>query len=207
MFVIDGVVYAVDPPPGESKWGYGPTVFLLCLVRAASESRDDVEGANAPSSRRVARQRPRASSGDASRGDDASDARRESRRGRGGTRPRARDRARFTKRRREGRRETTRGESTATRGPAKAFATTDGARCARNDAQIASFLWGAVSIRKTERAHRRRAHAPARDEDARRVDVAEHGRVDDDDGDERDDEDYAKRNDDESAPRRRCCNF
>ena len=39
MFVIDGVVYAVEPPPGESKWGYGPTVFLLCLVRAASESR------------------------------------------------------------------------------------------------------------------------------------------------------------------------
>ena len=33
MFIIDGVVYAVDPPPGESKWGYGPTVFLLCLVR------------------------------------------------------------------------------------------------------------------------------------------------------------------------------
>merc|ERR1712216_1078341 len=32
MFVIDGVVYAVDPPPGESKWGYGPTVFLLCLI-------------------------------------------------------------------------------------------------------------------------------------------------------------------------------
>merc|ERR1712216_872145 len=32
MFIIDGVVYAVDPPPGESKWGYGPTVFLLCLI-------------------------------------------------------------------------------------------------------------------------------------------------------------------------------
>uniref|UniRef100_A0A7R9XP36 Uncharacterized protein n=1 Tax=Ostreococcus sp. 'lucimarinus' TaxID=242159 RepID=A0A7R9XP36_9CHLO len=32
MFIIDGVVYAVDPPPGESTWGYGPTVFLLCLI-------------------------------------------------------------------------------------------------------------------------------------------------------------------------------
>ena len=37
MFIIDGVVYAVDPPPGESKWGYGPTVFLLCLVRGRDE--------------------------------------------------------------------------------------------------------------------------------------------------------------------------
>ena len=35
MFIVDGVVYAVDPPPGESKWGYGPSVFLLCLVRRA----------------------------------------------------------------------------------------------------------------------------------------------------------------------------
>ena len=43
MFVIDGVVYAVDPPPGESKWGYGPTVFLLCLVRGATNERR-VEG-------------------------------------------------------------------------------------------------------------------------------------------------------------------
>ena len=43
MFIIDGVVYAVDPPPGESKWGYGPTVFLLCLVRGATNERR-VEG-------------------------------------------------------------------------------------------------------------------------------------------------------------------
>ncbi|OUS49229.1 hypothetical protein BE221DRAFT_87053 [Ostreococcus tauri] len=34
MFIVDGVVYAVDPPPGESKWGYGPSVFLLCLIAA-----------------------------------------------------------------------------------------------------------------------------------------------------------------------------
>ena len=40
MFIIDGVVYAVDPPPGESKWGYGPTVFLLCLVRGARRTND-----------------------------------------------------------------------------------------------------------------------------------------------------------------------
>ena len=33
MFIIDGVVYAVDPAPGENKWAYGPSVFLLCLVR------------------------------------------------------------------------------------------------------------------------------------------------------------------------------
>ena len=40
MFIIDGVVYAVDPPPGESKWGYGPTVFLLCLVRGARRTNE-----------------------------------------------------------------------------------------------------------------------------------------------------------------------
>ena len=92
MFVIDGVVYAVEPPPGESKWGYGPTVFLLCLVRAASESRATRrrERAEIASSRASW---PRASS--------SSVARRARRRARasadaeGGTR--ARDRARFTK--------------------------------------------------------------------------------------------------------------
>ena len=102
------------------------------------------DGANAPRSRRVARRARDASS--------SSVARRARRRARasadaeGGTR--ARDRARFTKATRDD--ETTRIDGA--RGPAKA-ATTDGARCARNDAQIASFLWGAVSIRKTERAH------------------------------------------------------
>ena len=44
MFIIDGVVYAVDPPPGESKWGYGPTVFLLCLVRHRETNERRVEG-------------------------------------------------------------------------------------------------------------------------------------------------------------------
>lgn len=33
MFIIDGIVFAVDAPPGESKWEYGPSVFLMCLVR------------------------------------------------------------------------------------------------------------------------------------------------------------------------------
>ena len=33
MFIVDGIVLAIDAPPGESKWGYGPTVFLMCLVR------------------------------------------------------------------------------------------------------------------------------------------------------------------------------
>ena len=66
MFVIDGVVYAVEPPPGESKWGYGPTVFLLCLVRAASESRATRrrERAEIASSRAS---RPRASSSSVAR--------------------------------------------------------------------------------------------------------------------------------------------
>ena len=32
MFIIDGIVFAVDAPPGESKWEYGPSVFLMCLV-------------------------------------------------------------------------------------------------------------------------------------------------------------------------------
>lgn len=32
MFIIDGVVYVVDLLLGESKWGYGLMVFLLCLV-------------------------------------------------------------------------------------------------------------------------------------------------------------------------------
>ena len=35
MFIIDGIVFAVDAPPGESKWEYGPSVFLMCLVRDA----------------------------------------------------------------------------------------------------------------------------------------------------------------------------
>ena len=44
MFIIDGVVYAVDPPPGESKWGYGPTVFLLCLVRHRETNERRLDG-------------------------------------------------------------------------------------------------------------------------------------------------------------------
>jgi len=32
MFIVDGIVLAIDAPPGESKWGYGPTVFLMCLI-------------------------------------------------------------------------------------------------------------------------------------------------------------------------------
>jgi len=34
MFIIDGIVFAVDAPPGESKWEYGPSVFLMCLIAA-----------------------------------------------------------------------------------------------------------------------------------------------------------------------------
>ena len=52
MFIIDGVVYAVDPPPGESKWGYGPTVFLLCLVRAARRMNDASRARNATAATR-----------------------------------------------------------------------------------------------------------------------------------------------------------
>ena len=33
MFIVDGIVLAIDAPPGESKWGYGPSGFLMCLVR------------------------------------------------------------------------------------------------------------------------------------------------------------------------------
>ena len=43
MFIIDGVVYAVDPPPGESKWGYGPTVFLMCLVSEAEDATREID--------------------------------------------------------------------------------------------------------------------------------------------------------------------
>ena len=147
MFIIDGVVYAVDPPPGESKWGYGPTVFLLCLVRhrETNERRLDGRIETRPRKTREREQRMAIRA-----------MRRRKRRGgrietRTRTRPRARDRARFTKRRREGRRETTRGES------GESFAN-HSRRLTVNDAskraQIASFLWGAVSIRKTERAHR-----------------------------------------------------
>ena len=39
MFIVDGIVLAIDAPPGESKWGYGPTVFLMCLVRGIDERR------------------------------------------------------------------------------------------------------------------------------------------------------------------------
>ena len=121
MFIIDGVVYAVDPPPGESKWGYGPTVFLLCLVRGARRTNDAARAnrnATAKDARKGARTAIRAMR------------RRKRRAGRietrTRTRPRARDRARFTKRRREGRRETTRGESGES---GESFATTDGERC------------------------------------------------------------------------------
>ena len=34
MFILDGIVYKVKAPPGESDWEYGPSVFLMCLVRA-----------------------------------------------------------------------------------------------------------------------------------------------------------------------------
>ena len=34
MFILDGIVYKVKAPPGESGWEYGPSVFLMCLVRA-----------------------------------------------------------------------------------------------------------------------------------------------------------------------------
>ena len=121
MFIIDGVVYAVDPPPGESKWGYGPTVFLLCLVRHRETNERRVEGES---------KRDR---GDARKGGRMAIRAMRRRKRRAGrietrtrTRPRARDRARFTKRRREGRRETTRGESGES---GESFATTDGERC------------------------------------------------------------------------------
>lgn len=35
MFILDGIVYKVEAPPGESDWEYGPSVFLMCLVRAS----------------------------------------------------------------------------------------------------------------------------------------------------------------------------
>ena len=208
MFVIDGVVYAVDPPPGESKWGYGPTVFLLCLVRAArriARRRRGRRNATEIASSRASR--PRACRFARSRRRKRRRRARESRRGRGGTRPpRARSREVYE--------ETTRGATgddegridgaARTRNHSRRLTVRDALETTRRSPRFSGAR--CRFVRRSERTPRR-AHAPARDEDARRVDVAEHGRVDDDDGDERDDEDYAKRNDDESAPRRRCCNF
>ena len=34
MFILDGIVYKVEAPPGESDWEYGPSVFLMCLIAA-----------------------------------------------------------------------------------------------------------------------------------------------------------------------------
>jgi hypothetical protein len=44
MFIIDGIVFAVDAPPGESKWEYGPSVFLMCLVRLKAATWKQCEG-------------------------------------------------------------------------------------------------------------------------------------------------------------------
>ena len=43
MFILDGIVYKVEAPPGESDWEYGPSVFLMCLGRA-SDGRWDAMG-------------------------------------------------------------------------------------------------------------------------------------------------------------------
>ena len=39
MFIIDGIVFSTDPPPGENRWEYGPSVFLVCLVRRDAKRR------------------------------------------------------------------------------------------------------------------------------------------------------------------------
>ena len=145
MFIIDGVVYAVDPPPGESKWGYGPTVFLLCLVRGARRTND----ASRANRNATAATRERGDERRFARCDDESDGRGESKR------ERERDRAREIER--GLRRDDARGDGRR-RGANRANRANHSRRLTVNDAskraQIASFLWGAVSIRKTERAHR-----------------------------------------------------
>ena len=145
MFIIDGVVYAVDPPPGESKWGYGPTVFLLCLVRGARRMND----ASRASGNATAATRERGREWRFARCDDESDGRGESKR------ERERDPAREIER--GLRRDDARGDGRR-RGANRANRANHSRRLTVNDAskraQIASFLWGAVSIRKTERAHR-----------------------------------------------------
>ena len=145
MFIIDGVVYAVDPPPGESKWGYGPTVFLLCLVRQARRTNDASRAnrnATAKDARKGGRMAIRAMR------------RRKRRAGRIETRTRTRPPREIE---RGLRRDDARGDGRR-RGANRANRANHSRRLTVNDAskraQIASFLWGAVSIRKTERAHR-----------------------------------------------------
>ena len=145
MFIIDGVVYAVDPPPGESKWGYGPTVFLLCLVRGARRTNDAARAnrnATAATHNKGGRMAIRAMR------------RRKRRAGRIETRTRTRPPREIE---RGLRRDDARGDGRR-RGANRANRANHSRRLTVNDAskraQIASFLWGAVSIRKTERAHR-----------------------------------------------------
>ena len=61
MFILDGIVYKVKAPPGESDWEYGPSVFLMCLVRASDIGRDamrceDWDGVKTRAWRRRARE-------------------------------------------------------------------------------------------------------------------------------------------------------
>ena len=35
MFILDGIVYKVEAPPGESDWEYRPSELFKCLVRAS----------------------------------------------------------------------------------------------------------------------------------------------------------------------------
>jgi hypothetical protein len=35
IFVLDGIVYAPDAPPGESDWEYGGALMLMVLIVAA----------------------------------------------------------------------------------------------------------------------------------------------------------------------------
>ena len=144
MFIIDGVVYAVDPPPGESKWGYGPTVFLLCLVRGARRAND---------ASRAWETRPRRRT----KGGTNGDSRDATTKATGGANRNANANATPREIERGLRRDDARGDGRR-RGANRANRANHSRRLTVNDAskraQIASFLWGAVSIRKTERAHR-----------------------------------------------------
>ena len=122
MFIIDGVVYAVDPPPGESKWGYGPTVFLLCLVRHRETNERRVEGES---------KRDR---GDARKGTTNGDSRDATTKATGGANRNANANATPRARSSEVYEETTRGATGDDEGRIgriirESFATTDGERC------------------------------------------------------------------------------
>ena len=139
MFILDGVVYKVKAPPGESDWEYGPSVFLMCLVRARAIARRRTDG--------------RTDAGDARRrrGDARDGERFVDRSARGGTR----EGAIATRATRGTRAALERIDTSFIRAKTKRVRETDETTRAfvRFDAQIAACVWSAFSIRKTETAH------------------------------------------------------